>query len=296
MLYSCQTPAKKFQSTLPIREETERVARYNVELDISIHSSHTGRDLQRQALSLWTGFQSTLPIREETGSPCTVAYGVGFQSTLPIREETKLGDETDDWKAFQSTLPIREETYIRSIRIAPTIDFNPLFPYGKRHRGRRPHRFRVAISIHSSHTGRDYAAVHRMSMVFVFQSTLPIREETQMIAATSDTPPNFNPLFPYGKRRGRGYALGRPGISIHSSHTGRDAMPSEAIATMAISIHSSHTGRDIPKCPSLRMAMAISIHSSHTGRDEISPAPETFPSISIHSSHTGRDYCTASRE
>ena len=61
--------------------------RYGV---ISIHSSHTGRDvILLQAAETSTKFQSTLPIREETlTNRAWSPYVVRFQSTLPIREET----------------------------------------------------------------------------------------------------------------------------------------------------------------------------------------------------------------
>ena len=100
-------------------------------------------------------------------------------------------------------------------------------------------------------------------------------------------------------------------ISIHSSHTGRDAYDAQRPAVLDISIHSSHTGRD-PLGSVSTLAHRISIHSSHTGRDlrvrldEVADGgfQSTLPIreetidlifrdahalISIHSSHTGRD-------
>ena len=60
-------PNGKFQSTLPIREETVPVVVADDLTDISIHSSHTGRDEDDIGLDLVAvQFQSTLPIREET--------------------------------------------------------------------------------------------------------------------------------------------------------------------------------------------------------------------------------------
>ena len=102
---------------------------------------------------------------------------------------------------FQSTLPTRGETGRSSIR----------------DRG-------LAISIHSSHTGRDDFAGCVYGNTVGFQSTLPIREET-----LPDVP-GEKPL-----RK----------ISIHSSHTGRDTTPLPRQKSRRISIHSSHTGRDL---------------------------------------------------
>ena len=81
-----------FQSTLPIREETQVPFAYRYLLSISIHSSHTGRDPCKppRMISL-TQFQSTLPIREETIADTASASADAFQSTLPIREETRTG-------------------------------------------------------------------------------------------------------------------------------------------------------------------------------------------------------------
>ena len=56
--------------------------------------------------------------------------------------------------------------------------------------------------------------------------------------------PNFNPLFPYGKRQGFAGRADARLISIHSSHTGRDPGRRRCPGQSTISIHSSHTGRD----------------------------------------------------
>ena len=122
--------------------------------------------------------------------------------------------------------------------------FNPLFPYGKR----------LCNRINWTIPAR-------------FQSTLPIREETAWYPHGLQAP-YFNPLFPYGKRhtflrfqgafagfqstlpireetRQRHVRLIGRGISIHSSHTGRDDCPKDNFPPqLKISIHSSHTGRD----------------------------------------------------
>ena len=67
---------------------------------------------------------------------------------------------------FQSTLPIREET------VNTYADFTI-----------------NAISIHSSHTGRDQDIDTGETVRVLFQSTLPIREETES---------NSNPAAEYG--------------------------------------------------------------------------------------------------
>ena len=125
---------------------------------------------------------------------------------------------------FQSTLPIREETWAgRCLTLLPGY-FNPLFPYGKRQVQYSQVTAEVVISIHSSHTGRDWS----------------------WTTGTMDDA-NFNPLFPYGKRRYVPMYFGlEKSISIHSSHTGRDDLSGGDLCGRKpdISIHSSHTGRD----------------------------------------------------
>ena len=101
--------------------------------------------------------------------------------------------------------------------------FNPLFPYGKRLCNPGVGGCQRRISIHSSHTGRDLTYIMARSRPnAIFQSTLPIREETGETRRVQ--PP--------------------AAISIHSSHTGRDNDGMELARLEAISIHSSHTGRD----------------------------------------------------
>ena len=176
-----------------------------------------------------------------------------------------------------------------NLRLANRLHFNPLFPYGKRPDG-KSHRAGGNISIHSSHTGRDRLYELRVPSSPLFQSTLPIREETRLLpeqdydqrisihsshtgrdmlpSPIGGTQCDFNPLFPYGKRRERQLAQQQERIfqstlpireetwfgSSPWAHappfqstlpireeTGR---PPRVIALGTISIHSSHTGRD----------------------------------------------------
>ena len=223
----------------------------------------------------------------------------------------------------------------------PQIEnFNPLFPYGKRHSCQRTKRWREyfnplfpygkrlfpsstslifrRISIHSSHTGRDWRFAVFCSRPVSFQSTLPIREETAFFMPSEAEPVHFNPLFPYGKRPGACAACSPLGLRFQSTLPIREETKLHlgSLHTKCISIHSSHTGRD-PGRGHVHVGEAISIHSSHTGRDihvaflsagrpDFNPL---FPygkrrtaarrkrkriQISIHSSHTGRDQVSCS--
>ena len=170
---------RNFNPLFPYGKRHVRSAMLLQRRAISIHSSHTGRDLMILIISrLRRTFQSTLPIREETVLVIRIPQKdyisihsshtgrdirgegpapdpVQFQSTLPIREETKTSKRRGRWEEFQSTLPIREETHIMHFM-----------------------HFIRRISIHSSHTGRD-----------------------KVMAYPYHAPFDFNPLFPYGKRR-----------------------------------------------------------------------------------------------
>ena len=146
---------------------------------ISIHSSHTGRDdflARRQPGRRY--FNPLFPYGKRRFS-CPAATGQKiFQSTLPIREETPISIHHFHNDGFQSTLPIREETGKPFRKDRHDRHFNPLFPYGKRRVPLIGDHLVFAISIHSSHTGRDRPPAPRKRGLQAFQSTLPIREET----------------------------------------------------------------------------------------------------------------------
>ena len=125
----------QFQSTLPIREETSRFADLLQLHVISIHSSHTGRDLG-------------------VDEPAFVQFIISIHSSHTGRDQQRRQAAALIAK-FQSTLPIREETEAL-------------------HRDRG----NPVISIHSSHTGRDFPVNDGLPHFGPFQSTLPIREVT----------------------------------------------------------------------------------------------------------------------
>ena len=152
-------------------------------------------------------------------------------------------------RIFQSTLPIREETSIAVIPAANRRYFNPLFPYGKRRRPRQPQRLAPAFQSTLPIREETVFSLHSLCQL-PFQSTLPIREETSTLRINYFKPVHFNPLFPYGKRPisllvlliipkdfnplfpygkrllNRILMHRQVMISIHSSHTGRDATAS----------------------------------------------------------------------
>ena len=220
-----------FQSTLPIREETRRSGCCRPCQGISIHSSHTGRDTSQN------GSYHIGAISIHSSHTGRDAHRVTVPSAAPISIHSShtgrdiSGQSVADLPQFQSTLPIREETTFEAKEIPSLWDFNPLFPYGKRRcclvlpssiartfQSTLPIREETqtpriagccpAISIHSSHTGRDPLRCLATMTSPEFQSTLPIREETlpaPVVTADDED------------------------ISIHSSHTGRDLMQSSTV-------------------------------------------------------------------
>ena len=124
-----------------------------------------------------------------------------FQSTLPIREETPpAGGPIPRSGDFNPLFPYGKRRG-REKAIEPERDFNPLFPYGKRLPAVNCGKCGRIISIHSSHTGRDIRQQTAENSKLLFQSTLPIREETCIARNAASCLRYFNPLFPYGKRR-----------------------------------------------------------------------------------------------
>jgi len=123
---------------------------------------------------------------------------------------------------FQSTLPMRGETIILDWLGGDDGDFNPLSPCGERRRGKLYHTLPEHISIHSPHAGRDRCCTgssarnahfnplspcgerhswrQPLTRTAIFQSTLPMRGETDLWKTKRKTPE----------------------ISIHSPHAGRD--------------------------------------------------------------------------
>ena len=107
--------AVRFQSTLPIREETYEEDDKALAAEISIHSSHTGRDMPSSDCNpLNRQFQSTLPIREETdASNKDGTLLLHFNPLFPYGKRLTNQTIAPRRRKFQSTLPIREETTSR---------------------------------------------------------------------------------------------------------------------------------------------------------------------------------------
>ncbi len=168
-------------------------------------------------------------MRGETTRSRAPASCPTFQSTRPVRGETwRLVGCSAATVAFQSTRPVRGETAGRYAFRQHRWHFNPLAPCGARRRTCRQSHRRRRISIHSPRAGRDEWIPGAAIPTPKFQSTRPVRGETQELEAA-------------------GYLVR---ISIHSPRAGRD--PDVKICRLAdlISIHSPRAGRDgTPSAP-----------------------------------------------
>ena len=148
----------QFQSPLPTRGETWRVAMHLASRRISISSPHTGRDALLLFLGSGTcGFQSPLPTRGETLRGEWIELPA---SDISIPSPHTGRDGYFDFAAygrdiFQSPLPTRGETLVTAASRKPPPDFNPLSPHGERPIPLRTKGFILQISIPSPHTGRD---------------------------------------------------------------------------------------------------------------------------------------------
>ena len=156
----------------------------STEARISIHSSHTGRDvlLFRLSRRSHSHFNPLFP------------YG-----KRPPSRRSRL---------YASTISIHSSHTGRDVmRVAHSLapqNFNPLFPYGKRPAaGGKSHRA-GGISIHSSHTGRDAREAPEPGPKEISIHSSHTGRDVMRVAH-SLAPQNFNPLFPYGKRHERAW-------------------------------------------------------------------------------------------
>ena len=122
---------------------------------------------------------------------------------------------------FQSTLPIRAATEGGRMPEKKSTDFNPRCPYGQRperHRmGKIPRYFNPRCPY-----GQRQLVVHFIKMMYLFQSTLPIRAATNIYGRTNKLCRYFNPRCPYGQRLFCKCRRLISIISIHAAHTGSD--------------------------------------------------------------------------
>ena len=150
--------------------------------------------------------------------------------------------------------------------------------------------FISAISIHASREGSDPALPTYLPGNRRFQSTLPAREATASLDASSARC-DFNPRFPRGKRRKSSgprewkkifqstlpareatyhhFSKPQKDAKFQSTLPAREATDAESSLSIlyGISIHASREGSDVLLLRSLPVHIRISIHASREGSD-----------------------------
>ena len=148
------------------------------------------------------------------------------------------------------------------------IHFNPLFPYGKRRatteKGGTDGLFQSTLPI------REETYTFLGFMVYnSFQSTLPIREETVFGNWQSECR-LFQSTLPIREETNElAQAYYWQYISIHSSHTGRDGRRGPMLLLILIFQSTLPIREETKQWEIQHWKLTISIHSSHTGRDYI---------------------------
>ena len=149
----------------------------------------------------------------------------------------------------------------------PAHDFNPLSPHGERRPIRDGQGAGRPISIHSPHTGRDGRGGQPPPPSFYFNPLSPHGERPP-----SKSPVNAARLFQSTlPTRGETYCIYEDvdsvGISIHSPHTGRDAVTAAAELITTPFQSTLPTRGETRQKAFTAYLFSISIHSPHTGRD-----------------------------
>ena len=123
----------KFQSTLPMRGETEDFRNLNRAVYISIHSPHAGRDGNRKARyePSWH-FNPLSPCGERPLLPRSMAVCSIFQSTLPMRGETIMRFRFINASSISIHSPHAGRDFLFRTGFAQQENFNPLSPCGER--------------------------------------------------------------------------------------------------------------------------------------------------------------------
>ena len=148
----------------------------------------------------------------------------------------------------------------------PGANFNPRFPWGKRHLEQLNDRINN-----------------------LFQSTLPVGEATSSSAPLFPVGADFNPRFPWGKRQNT-FSTAWNGVKFQSTLPVGEATTRILcnVDLIGISIHASRGGSDF-RTNAGDYWQGISIHASRGGSDQTLPSTAESLTISIHASRGGSD-------
>ena len=215
----------QFQSTLPARGATSGRRSCRHQGAISIHAPRTGSDSAPAfAPDAAEHFNPRSPHGERPEDDIEDSRLWVFQSTLPARGATRL-------LTFWTT---SGQISIHAPRTGSDAELAFVAQLGK-------------ISIHAPRTGSDLVVRLLLRHRRLFQSTLPARGATKLVAVFARDREDFNPRSPHGERRLARATRKRDNIiSIHAPRTGSDeALFAIARAITRISIHAPRTGSDL---------------------------------------------------
>ena len=289
MIHPYGQPCPIFQSTLPMRGATFKVALTAHFVDISIHAPHAGSDVSG-------------------ATPSTRLFD--FNPRSPCGERLLERYCRGNYLKFQSTLPMRGATWSIPNRRSPSPYFNPRSPCGERLHMLLPAEMRKCISIHAPHAGSDH----------IEPADYPY-ETISIHAPHAGSDPRVPAIRPAngisihaphaGSDAFNRLTTQLPAISIHAPHAGSDSEHQRHDRIPEISIHAPHAGSDGGH-ESRHIFVYISIHAPHAGSDlDLSGLgastlkfQSTLPmrgatyenlmllrstSISIHAPHAGSD-------
>ena len=287
----------------------------SLQVSISIHAPHTGRDAVRYAAHLDNPeFQSTRPIRGATlllfcscysfdyfnprapygarrmrGGISRPAIFISIHAPHTGRDHPQRGAQTQR-PDFNPRAPYGARPPFGCSAAADACHFNPRAPYGARRMSANEIAAKVQISIHAPHTGRDSPSNQPYGRPPHFNPRAPYGARPLIVVFFC--PPNyFNPRAPYGARRAA--RAGRePG--------GRDFNPRAPYgARPLIVVFFCPPNYFNPRAP-YGARRAARAGREPGGRDFNPRAPygarpqnrATFAAtfISIHAPHTGRDH------
>ena len=234
-----------FQSTFPLRGATFPVAVWRYAADISIHVPLAGSDIVHQfgfvdrlisihaplagsdprtrpSSTRTTYFNPRSPCGERPDAESTSLSTSPFQSTLPLRGATSATNLWHHACMISIHAPPAGSDCFGVSGLALFVYFNPRSPCGER-RGTRAVRHRFQDFNPRSPCGERPVRECALSVVVLFQSTLPLRGATldgsergflgvisihaplagsdRRPPARASSPRNFNPRSPCGERR-----------------------------------------------------------------------------------------------
>ena len=235
-----------FQSTLPARGATYRVADERYSEEISIHAPRTGSDCAgRNGRTEQQDFNPRSPHGERPGPHSTNKNAISFQSTLPARGATQGRRRAREGLQISIHAPRTGSDRFLSVASSTTGAFQSTLPARGATRHQLPVFLPQTISIHAPRTGSDGEAVDSLRAVRDFNPRSPHGERPVRRRPAPCRRWNFNPRSPHGERLNIArHTQEIIVISIHAPRTGSDIHPMQLDARPHISIHAPRTGSD----------------------------------------------------